>query len=261
MPVTLEEILRSTEGRLDAVRARRTALEQEAQAAATPLSLAGALRHQTVAVIAEVKRRSPSAGSIRNDLDPKSRAELYARHGASAISVLTDGPFFGGSIEDLRVAARAASVPVLLKDFVLDEIQILEARAAGAAAVLLIVRALRDRLARLLRYTGELGLEALVEVHTESELAVALGAGATIIGVNSRDLDTFTINLDTALSIVGLIPPDCVGVVESGMSGQADIRRAADAGADAVLVGTALSAAAAPDLLLRELSTVPRRGR
>jgi indole-3-glycerol phosphate synthase len=261
MPVSLDQILRSTEGRLDMVRASRAALEQEAHAASTPLSLAGALRRQTVAVIAEVKRRSPSAGSIRDDLDPQGRAELYARHGASAISVLTDGPFFGGSIEDLRVAARAACVPVLLKDFVLDEIQILEARAAGAAAVLLIVRALGGRLAGLLRYSRELGLDALVEVHTEPELGAALEAGATIIGVNSRDLDTFTINLAAALNIVGLIPPDCVGVVESGMSSRADIRRAADAGADAVLVGTALSAAAAPDLLLTELSMVPRRGR
>ncbi len=261
MPVTLEQILRSTEGRLAALRARRPTLEQEAESAPAPLSLAGALRRESVAVIAEVKRRSPSAGPIREDLDPAARAGLYARHGAAAISVLTDGPFFGGSIEDLRVAARQASVPVLLKDFVLDEVQILEARAAGAAAVLLIVRALGRRLEPLLRYSNQLGLEALVEVHTEGELGSALDAGAALVGVNSRDLDTFTINMDSALKIVGRIPAHCVAVVESGITGKPDVARAADAGADAVLVGTALSAAASPERLLEELARVSRRGR
>ncbi len=261
MPVTLEQILRSTEGRLETLRVRRSALEQEAESASVPLSFTNALRREVVAVIAEVKRRSPSAGPIREDLDPAARAGLYALHGAAAISVLTDGPFFGGSIQDLRAAARNATVPVLLKDFVLDEVQILEARAAGAAAVLLIVRALGPRLEPLLRYSEQLGLEALVEVHTELELDSALDAGAAVVGVNSRDLDTFTINMDSALEIVGRIPASCVAVVESGMSGKADVIRAADAGADAVLVGTALSAAVAPERLLEELARVSRRAR
>jgi indole-3-glycerol phosphate synthase len=261
MPVTLEQILRSTEGRLAALRARRRTLEQEAEATGVPPSFRGALRREAVAVIAEVKRRSPSVGPIREDLDPADRAGLYALHGAAAISVLTDGPFFGGSIEDLRAAAQRSSVPVLLKDFVLDDVQILEARAAGAAAVLLIVRAVGPRLKHLLRYSEQLGLEALVEVHTERELGSALDAGAALVGVNSRDLDTFTINMDSALKIVRGIPPSCVAVVESGMRGKADVVLAADAGADAVLVGTALSAAASPEGLLKELTRVTRRGR
>jgi indole-3-glycerol phosphate synthase len=261
MPVTLEQILRSTQDRLHALRVRRPTLEQEAVSASVPPSFTDALRGEMVAVIAEVKRRSPSAGSIREDLDPAGRAALYALHGAAAISVLTDGPFFGGSIEDLRAAARQSSVPVLLKDFVLDEVQILEARAAGAAAVLLIVRALGPRLKPLLRYTEQLGLEALVEVHTEQELSAALDAGAALVGINSRDLDTFTINMDSALKIVGRVPTYCVAVVESGMGGKADVVRAAEAGADAVLVGTALSAAASPERLLEELTRVSRRGR
>jgi len=134
MPVTLDQILSSTRRGLPELRARRAALEREASGASPPPSFAGALRRETVAVIAEVKRRSPSAGAIREDLDPAERAERYARHGAAAISVLTDGPYFGGSLDDLRAAARRATVPVLRKDFILDELQIVEARAAGAAA-------------------------------------------------------------------------------------------------------------------------------
>jgi indole-3-glycerol phosphate synthase len=212
-------------------------------------------------VIAEVKRRSPSAGSIREDLDPGQRAARYAEHGAAAISVLTDGPFFGGSVEDLREAVVKADVPVLLKDFVLDEVQIVEARAAGAAAVLLIVRALGSRLQPLLRFAHQLRLTPLVEVHSGTELSAALDAGATVIGVNSRDLDTFTIDRAAALRIVSTVPRNCTAVAESGMTRKADVEEAAQAGADAVLIGTALSAAAAPGELLRELTGVRRHDR
>ena len=131
MPVTLDQILRSTRVGLDKVHARRATLERAVAESRTPPSFGGALRKANVAVIAEVKRRSPSAGPIREDLDPGERAALYADHGAAAISVLTEGPFFGGSIQDLSAAARRASAPVLRKDFILDEVQILEARAAG----------------------------------------------------------------------------------------------------------------------------------
>ena len=182
-------------------------------------------------------------------------------NGAAAISVLTDGPFFGGSVEDLRQAASVAHVPVLLKDFVLDEVQIVEARAAGAAAVLLIVRALGSRLQPLLRFARQLRLTPLVEVHSAAELSAALDAEATVIGVNSRDLDTFTIDAAGALRIVSTVPAGCTVVAESGMSRKADVEQAAEAGADAVLIGTALSAAAAPGELLRELTRVPRHGR
>jgi indole-3-glycerol phosphate synthase len=215
-----------------------------------------------VAVIAELKRRSPSAGSIREDLDPAERAVLYAASGAAAISVLTDAPYFGGSVDDLRAAAGSCSLPLLRKDFIIDEVQILEARAAGASAILLIVRVLgRPRLESLLSCTAELGLDALVEVHTEPELDGALEANASIIGVNSRDLDTLRIDVENAWKLLGRIPKDRVAVAESGIIGQSDVVDAAEAGADAVLIGTALSAAESPAALLRGLSGVPRRGR
>jgi indole-3-glycerol phosphate synthase len=215
-----------------------------------------------LAVIAEVKRRSPSAGAIREDLDPADRAQLYASAGAAAISVLTDGPYFGGSLADLADAARRVSVPVLRKDFILDELQILEARAAGAAGILLIVRALaRGRLGELRRFATDWGLDALVEIHSQEELNVALEAGSEIIGVNSRDLDSFRIDTERAWKILGLVPRDLVAVAESGMSTIADIELAARAGADAVLVGTALSASSSPGDLLEGFSGVARRGR
>ena len=261
MQVTLAQILKSTEAGLDAVRQRRHVLERDAAAAAVPPSFAEALGGEKVAVVAEVKRRSPSAGAIRQDLDPAERASLYAKHGAAAISVLTDGPYFGGSMGDLRSVVAGSSVPILRKDFILDEVQILEARAAGAAAVLLIVRALGPRLQSLLRFTSGLGLAALVEVHTEEELGLGLEAGAGVIGVNSRDLDTFRIDTNAAWRLISRVPSQCLAVAESGMSGKADVQRAAEAGADAVLIGTALSAVTSPADLLQELTGVRRHGR
>jgi indole-3-glycerol phosphate synthase len=261
MRVSLEQILRSTRGGLDSLHARRATLERDVATSRVPPSFRAALRKGVVAVIAEVKRRSPSAGAIREDLDPAERAALYAEHGAAAVSVLTDGPYFGGSIQDLRAAAQRSSVPVLRKDFILDEVQILEARAAGAAAVLLIVRALGSRLQPLLRFAADLRLDGLVEVHTVGELDTALEAGASIIGVNSRDLDTFEIDIETAWKIVAGVPAEYIAVAESGMAGPKDVRRAAAAGADAVLIGTALSAAVSPERLLQELTRVVRRGR
>jgi indole-3-glycerol phosphate synthase len=262
MPVSLDQILTSARARLPDLRMRRDALERAAADRPAPLSFSGALRRDALAVIAEVKRRSPSAGSIRDDLDPADRAERYARHGAAAISVLTDGPFFGGSLDDLRAAVARTSVPVLRKDFILDELQILEARAAGAAAVLLIVRALEPaRLAALLATAVDAGLDALVEVHTRDELRRALDAGAVIVGVNSRDLDSFRVDTRAAWGILGAVPARCVAVAESGMASVDDVRFAASAGADAVLIGTALSASADPDSLLSDLVRVPRHGR
>jgi indole-3-glycerol phosphate synthase len=199
---------------------------------------------------------------IRADLDPAERAASYAAAGAAAVSVLTDGPFFGGSIADLRAAVARVAVPVLRKDFILDELQVVEARAAGAAAVLLIVRALeRERLESLLRFAATQDLDALVEIHTERELMRALEADATIIGVNSRDLDTFRIDVAAAWALLAKVPADRVAIAESGMKSLEDVERAAAAGADAVLVGTALSSADAPETLLARISKVGRRGR
>jgi indole-3-glycerol phosphate synthase len=264
VPLGLEEILQATRQGLPALHRRRAALEQALEGSrVTHPSFLAALQRPTVAVIAEVKRRSPSAGSIREDLDPGERAALYAANGAAAISVLTDQRFFGGSMEDLRAAVGQCPLPVLRKDFIVDEVQILEARAAGASAVLLIVRVLGpSRLVALLRCAAQLGLDALVEVHTEAELGVALDANAGIVGINSRDLDTLTIDVERAWTLIGRIPSDRVAVAESGIFGQSDVVRAAQAGADAVLIGTALSAAQSPETLLRsELSGVLRRGR
>lgn len=262
MATTLDLILDATRRTLPALRDRRAALEREAADAVAPPPFGTALRHDTVAVIAEVKRRSPSAGAINEALDPAEQAARYAAGGAAAISVLTDGPHFGGSVADLRAAAARVRVPLLRKDFILAEEQIVEARAAGAAAVLLIVRALAPaRLAALLAAAHAVGLEAVVEVHDRRELDVALGAGGRIVGVNSRNLDTFEIDVAAAWALLRAVPADCVAIAESGMAARADVERAAGAGADAVLIGTALSRAADPAALLRELAGVPRRGR
>jgi indole-3-glycerol phosphate synthase len=261
MPVSLDEILRSARQRVDSLRGHRPSLERDIGSIPAPPSFKTALRQGMVGVIAEIKRRSPSSGPIREDLDTAERAALYAEHGAVAISVLTDGPYFGGSIDDLKRVVRRVRLPVLRKDFILDEVQILEARAAGAAAVLLIVRALGARLEALLSSAHRHGLDALVEVHTQEELALALGAGAAIIGVNSRDLDTFAVDVASAWKILSRVPPDCIAVAESGMAGARGVEEAAAAGADAVLIGTALSAAAAPETLLEACIRVPRRAR
>lgn len=262
MSSTLDQILARTAEGLPALRARRSELERAAAEAPPPAPFLAARPPERVALIAEVKRRSPSAGIIRAALDPVRHALVYAESGATAVSVLTDGPYFGGSIEDLRAVAARVPVGVLRKDFILDEIQLLEARAAGASAVLLIVRALPPgRLGELARAAAGIGLGVLVEVHDRGELELALGTGAGFIGVNSRNLDTFRVDVDAAWRLFDWIPPGVVAVAESGMASVADVERAAGAGADAVLIGTALSGAADPAGLARAFAAVERRGR
>ena len=262
MSVSLGQILDTTRRSLPALTARRKELERAAAAMPAPLDFVATFERPTLSLIAEVKRRSPSAGSINESLDPVGRAVSYVEAGATAISVLTDGPFFGGSLEDLRSVSAAVAVPVLRKDFILVEEQLLEARGAGAAAVLLIVRALgAERLASLASTARDLALGTLVEVHTAAELDVALNAGAAVIGVNSRDLDTFRIDIDDAWRLLARVPADRVAVAESGMATLADAERAAAAGADAVLVGTALSSAPEPGTLAAGIVGIVRRGR
>jgi indole-3-glycerol phosphate synthase len=261
MPVSLDDILSSTREGLASLRTTRAALERDAASVARPPSFRSTLRGDRVRVVAEVKRRSPSAGSIREDLEPADRAAVYAAHGAAAVSVLTDARYFGGSMHDLRAAVQRCPVPVLRKDFILDEVQVIEARAAGAAAVLLIVRALGDRLRSMIACAAELGIDALIEVHSARELDVALDAGALIVGVNSRDLDNFKVDTEAAWKIVTQVPANVIAVAESGMATRHDVTRAADAGADAVLIGTALSAAVAPGPLLDQLTSVRRHDR
>lgn len=262
MPVSLAQILATTELTLPALKARRRELERQAADTPAGVSFRHALEGPTVSLIAEVKRRSPSAGSIREDLDPASRAVEYAAGGAAAISVLTDGPHFGGSVADLREVAARVRVPVLRKDFILAEEQVLEARASGASAVLLIVRALTPaRLASLRQFAAEAELAALVEAHSAAEIATALDAGAEIVGINSRDLDTFRIDVRAAWQLLVMVPRGVVAVAESGMASVADVSLAAAGGADAVLIGTALSATDAPGEAARQFSGVTRRGR
>jgi indole-3-glycerol phosphate synthase len=215
-----------------------------------------------VALIAEVKRRSPSAGAINEGLDPVDLAQRYAAGGAAAISVLTEEAHFGGAIADLRAVTASVEVPVLRKDFIVDEVQLIEARAEGAAAALLIVRALsQGELRVLLGACAELGLGALVEAHDRAELDRALEAGATIIGINARNLDDFSIDIGSSLELLGTIPADLIAVAESGMSSLSHVARAAAAGADAVLIGGALAASPDPRGRAAELSGVGRRAR
>jgi len=210
-----------------------------------------------VAVIAEVKRASPSKGVLCGSFDPVLIAQIYAQNGASAISVLTDERFFQGHLDYLRAVRQSVCVPVLRKDFLISRYQVAEARVAGADAVLLIVAALSEgQLRDLLVYTHALGMDALVEVHTEEEVYRAVDAGATIIGINNRDLTTFHTTLEVTERLAPLIPPGCVVVSESGIEGAEGVQRAARAGAHAVLVGEALMRAEDMGKKLRELVSV-----
>jgi indole-3-glycerol phosphate synthase len=207
-------------------------------------------------VIAEVKRASPSAGSLAESLDPASLARRYAHAGAAAVSVLTDGPGFGGSLEDLQAVRAAVELPVLRKDFVVDPYQVWEARAAGADATLLIVAALdRVELNQLATAGSDAGVELLVEVHGLSELAVALAMGASMVGINNRDLATFVVDLKTSEALLPRVPTQVRAIAESGVRGPEDVRRLRSAGATNFLVGEALVRAPDPGELLRQLLT------
>jgi indole-3-glycerol phosphate synthase len=264
LPGILAEILETKRRELSALERRAGAMLRAAEDAPPPRDFRAPLaRAGSVSLIAECKRRSPGAGPIRPDLVPGELAHAYESAGAAALSVLTDETYFGGSTRDLGDARGSVSIPVLRKDFTLDPLQVHEARAAGADAVLLIVRILSDdALGSLLRLSRSLGMAALVEVHDRGELDRALRAEADIIGVNNRDLATFTTDLDTTLRLVGVIPDDVVVVSESGIRGPADVRRLGDAGVDAVLVGESLLRAADPGAAAAELAGIPngRRG-
>jgi indole-3-glycerol phosphate synthase len=214
-------------------------------------SLHGALTTRRPAVIAECKRRSPSKGVLREPYDPAAIARGYAAAGAAAVSVLTNERFFGGTLDDLRAVRASVPIPVLRKDFVVDEYQLDEARAAGADAVLLIVAALPSvRLAALHRAALERGLDVLTEVHDEAELEVALGIGARIVGVNNRNLRTFVTDLAVSERIARLVPQGTVLVAESGLRDGADLARLQRSGIDAFLVGEAFMTAPVPGAAL-----------
>lgn len=221
----------------------RSLADVRANARDTPLpaDFRGALAADGIALIAEVKKASPSKGVIRADFDPARIAEAYAEHGARCLSVLTDEAYFQGCDAFLQAAKGAAGLPVLRKDFTIDEYQLHEARVIGADAILLIV-ALMDssQLDDYIGWAGELGLSALVEVHDGEELAQAKAAGAGLIGVNNRNLKTFATTLETTFDLLPEMPEGAVVVSESGIGHREDVERLAEAGLDAILVGESL---------------------
>jgi len=265
----LEEIFEYKRREVTAIKQRLpdTDLESEIKTLPLPPDFAAALRSdpdEPPRLVAEVKYRSPSKGILCPDFDPLGLARTYAENGAAAISVLTDEKYFGGSLDHLReIAALELGVPVLRKDFIFDRYQLLEARAAGASAVLLIVAMLeQSQLHELLAKTHELGLEALVETHTHDEVDCALEAGARVIGVNNRDLHTFSISLETSLQLRPQIPSDMVMVAESGIHTVKDVARLATAGVDAMLIGEGLVTASDVGARVREFASLePGRSR
>jgi indole-3-glycerol phosphate synthase len=219
-------------------------------------SLAEALRKRDrTNIIAEIKHRSPSKGIIREDFDPVRIAEGYVSGGAAALSVLTEEDFFGGSLDHLRaIRQHLPEIPLLRKDFLFDDYQLNESLEAGADAVLLITAILDDTsLPRLIRLAAELGLDALVEVHTKSELERAASAGALIIGINNRDLRDFSVDLGTSLGLAGLAPKDTILVSESGISTDSDLALLSSAGFNGFLIGEHFMRAAEPGEALKRL--------
>ncbi|MCS7263254.1 MAG: indole-3-glycerol phosphate synthase TrpC [Armatimonadetes bacterium] len=196
---------------------------------------------EPIRLIAELKKASPSKGVFRQDFDPKAILLAYELSPTSALSILTDEPFFQGSLENLSLARQITTKPLLRKDFLVDEYQVYEARVYGADAVLLIVAALDEKkLQDLIELSRELGMDALVEVHTESELEIALKAGANLIGINNRNLQTFDVDLNTTFRLKKFIPSECVIVSESGLETREQVKRLEEASVDAILVGETL---------------------
>ena len=263
LPGILAEIVRTTRGEVERLRERADQVEGTLDGAAPPRDFQGALaRSGSVALVAECKRRSPGAGDIRPGLDPVTLTGGYAEAGAAALSVLTDGEYFGGSLDDLRAVSSAVPIPVLRKDFTLDTLQVIEARGAGADAVLLIVRILDDPTLRQLHTAATaLGMSALVEVHDAVELDRALALGAELVGINNRDLSTFTTSLETTVRLLVDVPDEVVIVSESGIRTRADVERLGEAGVDAILVGESLLSAPDPRAAAAELVNVPSRRR
>ena len=207
-----------------------------------------------VRMIAEIKRASPSKGVLKADLDPAQQASAYAQAGACAVSVVTEEDFFQGDLSWIEKAANASKLPVLRKDFIHDTFQVYETRATGASAILFIVTMLEpNELKDLIAVARRVQLEALVEVHDEIELGEALEAGASIVGVNNRDLKTFNVDVQTSLRLAKLIPDDRLFVVESGIHGKADIEPLLEAGADAFLIGEHFLTSADPAAAIRGL--------
>ena len=256
MATYLDRILAAHRARAEDDRRDLESLRRAAAAAPPARGFEAALRRSdTVAVIAEIKRRSPSKGDLAPALVPGRLAADYARGGAAALSVLTDAEFFGGSVQDLQEARAGVGLPVLRKDFTVGPADVFDARLIGADAVLLIAAALsRVELLELVGLATAVGIDALVEVHDESEADAALAAGASLIGVNQRDLLTFEVDTDRARRVAAALPDRVTSVAESGIRDRDDVRRLADAGFDAVLVGETLVRAPDPAAAVTDLS-------
>jgi indole-3-glycerol phosphate synthase len=260
-PTVLERILESTREELERRKRELPAEELEYRAFARGgeagvggWGVGGALREPGMTVIAEFKRCSPSAGTLRESSDVREMVSAYERGGAGALSVLTEGPNFDGTLEDLRGARAACGLPILRKDFIVDEYQLHEAKVAGADAVLLIVAALdMNELASLYDRAYALGLDVLVEVHDRDELRTALSVGAKLIGINNRDLRDFSVNTERSLGLMGEVPAGVTVVSESGIAGPEQLRELEQAGVDAVLVGESLMRSSDPEATLRAL--------
>lgn len=256
---TLGELTRASHDRAAAQHATLPDIRAAALDTLLPPAFDVVLRGGTIRVIAEVKRASPSKGVINPGLNAGAQAEFYVAGGAAAISVLTEPSRFGGALSDLAAVAARVDVPVIRKDFLVHPVQLWEARAHGAAAVLLIVRALSpSELPMLMEAARECGLATLVEVRDERELERALAVGASVIGVNNRDLETLVIDPTTAPRLIPAIPASCIAVAESGMQLPEDVAASARAGADAMLVGSAISASRDPVSAVRALAAIPR---
>ncbi|HYR22598.1 MAG TPA: indole-3-glycerol phosphate synthase TrpC [Chthoniobacterales bacterium] len=239
----LEEILEAKRQEIERLRPRAAELDRQAQARKDFRDFRGAVEssEEKIAVIAEIKKASPSAGVIAKSFKPVEIAKNYEQAGANAISVLTDSKFFQGSLEHLRNVRNAVSLPLLRKDFIWDRAQIAESAANGADAILLIVAALtQDQLVRLLKGAKEYRLDALVEVHSIDELQRALEAGAEIVGINNRDLTTFDVDLGVTEKICREVPDEIILVSESGIKTPQDVAKVKACGVDAILVGEAL---------------------
>jgi indole-3-glycerol phosphate synthase len=251
----LTEIVAATRSALRADPPDVGALRRRAEDAPAPSDFIGALRARDLAVIAEVKRASPSAGAIAGAADAAAQASAYVRGGAAAISVLTEPRHFSGSLEDLETVRSVVALPILRKDFLVDPVQILEARAYGADAVLVIAGALDDEaLGAMLGAAARLGMGVLLETHTDEQLDRALATDAAAIGINARDLETLEVDPAAARRRLGRIPGDRVAVLESGVASRADVVAAVEAGASAILVGETLMRAGDPARTLRALT-------
>jgi indole-3-glycerol phosphate synthase len=254
IPDILARIVDSKRSVLPRVASNRGALERRAADRTSFRDFRGALTAKQPAIIAEVKKGSPSKGIFAGAFDPAAIARKYASGGAAALSVLTDEEFFQGSLGDLEAARAAVSIPVLRKDFTLDELHLIEAAAHGADAILLIAALLEDRALRDLReMAARYRMAALVEVHDEAELDAAIASGAEIIGVNNRNLHTFEVTLETSLRLASKIPSGVTKVTESGIDSREAVVRLAGAGFNAFLVGEHLMRAAEPEAALRTL--------